>query len=188
MIFFKVIRLNPTNQKFQDFFILLNSLTKLKKKMGRLYYKEYIPPKPIAPKGQIPSQPTQQNTSKYVKTGVIINSKVYKNEGETTSLMPKKTTTTLEEVQAKKSSVEDEYFKEELKILSIKDENLRNFKILGERTSTFHTSTNSNGGVGEQMVERKLRETSIKTKTSSLNFDEDTGEFESILKEFYELK
>ena len=157
--------------------------------MGRLYYKEYTPPKPPTQKMDLPSQKNQQTTSKYGKTAVIINSKIYKNEGETVLLTPKRNNTTLEEAQRKKSSVEDEYFKEELKILSIKDENLRNFKILSERTTTFNKSIGSNGEtIIEKKVSQSVRENSIKTKTSSINFEEDTGEFESILKEFYELK
>jgi len=196
-----VIKLNPTNQTYQDFFILLSSLTKLKKKMGRLYYQDY------KPKQQLPQLAQKQaataviqkkmpnSNSKSAKTAVIINSKIYQNEGQLTSLiMPKRTITTIEEAPVTsaapgKHSSDDEYFKEELKILSIKDENLRNFKILSsdQRTTSSMLRKSTGGGGGESKFSQSFRQNSIKTKNSSIAL-EDSGEFESILKEFYELK
>jgi hypothetical protein len=173
--------------------------------MGRLYYQDYKPKQltQFAQK-QAAAAVTQKkipnSSSKSAKTAVIINSKIYQNECELTSLiMPKRTITTIEEAPGaslpltstaapRKNSSDDEYFKEELKILSIKDENLRNFKILSSDQRTMSMLRKSTGGGGgESKFSQSFRQSSIKTKNSSIAL-EDSGEFESILKEFYELK
>ena len=168
-----VIQLQPSNQSFREFYILLKSLTQLKRKMGRYYYKDF-PLKSI--KKQANDKAPQQPPA---KKPVVHAPKVKEADKIETK-----------HVDVVKDSSDDEDFKKEMKQLTLEDENLRNLKILRERSS-FRSGTDDL--IDKKMsqvyiqVKEEYTKTSLNQKTSSINL-ENSREFESILKEFYELK